>query len=850
MAKKFKTGIIITGDAKGGVKAIKATDSQLKTLDRQQKRNTRSAAKMASAFSHVRRNARRYSAALGVAVVGIVALTARQAAAVRDTDSLARALGVSTGEFQAFQYAAEQAGIGADKAGDIIKDVSDKLGDASLTGGGEMADVLDRIGLSAEELLKSGPVDQLVAISGAIKDLPKAQQVTVMESIADDATRLLPLMRDNAKLLREYSQEAKDFGIALGDDDVNRLLAANRATARFSGAMRGLGNDIAIAVAPAMTSAIDDMGYLRDIVGDSGFQQNLSTLASAFARTAGFLAEGTREFVTFGNQIGTAAAHLAGYSNELDDIGAKLQRLESLRGSSTMSRAGLFSFAGEFDTFIDDSDIDRYVTKLKARRAEIAGEMASVGQDTAGGSLAPIDVKPDPYASLTDEYDKQHRKLVQLREDRTKLQKAIADDPDNAGAYRRSLSSVNDQIDRLNNASLGAAGALGAQQKAAARLTDQYDGVAATLRRQIALSGETGQAADIRYQIEQGGLQGLDAARERNLTNMAREIDALEAQRTAVQSLFPEWQKLQQASQLRQSVSDLPEGMQEFGQRRAAQIAGESATAGLPGMQGLDPEYNGAFGEAQRLGDERGEYQQAYERRRESFLEYARTHEEDKATADAAIEALDKAHQQRMTQYQEQEQSAQRQGYANLFGELTSLTGQFAGEQSGIYKVMFAASKGFAIADSIVQIQGAIAKAANLPFPANLGAMATVAASTASIVGNIQSVSLSGQAHDGIDSVPNTGTWNLERGERVIDRRTNVDLKQYLQRENTGDNSSSAPNVTLHMPITVEGKPGMSDAESREQGQQVGSQARDMVLGVIDNEFRSGGRFSNVKRSA
>jgi hypothetical protein len=128
--------------------------------------------------------------------------------------------------------------------------------------------------------------------------------------------------------------------------------------------------------------------------------------------------------------------------------------------------------------------------------------------------------------------------------------------------------------------------------------------------------------------------------------------------------------------------------------------------------------------------------------------------------------------------------------------------------------------------------------------------MATVAASTASIVGNIQSVALSGQAHDGIDSVPNTGTWNLERGERVVDRRTNVDLKQYLQREKTGDNTNSAPNVTLNMPVTVEAKPGMSDADAREQGQQVGSQARDMMLRVIDNEFRSGGRFSNVKRSA
>lgn len=66
-------------------------------------------------------------------------------------------------------------------------------------------------------------------------------------------------------------------------------------------------------------------------------------------------------------------------------------------------------------------------------------------------------------------------------------------------------------------------------------------------------------------------------------------------------------------------------------------------------------------------------------------------------------------------------------------------------EQSAAYKVAFAASKAFAIAQAIININGAIAKAANFSmFPANLIAMATVAANTASIVSSIQSVSSAG----------------------------------------------------------------------------------------------------------
>jgi len=78
--------------------------------------------------------------------------------------------------------------------------------------------------------------------------------------------------------------------------------------------------------------------------------------------------------------------------------------------------------------------------------------------------------------------------------------------------------------------------------------------------------------------------------------------------------------------------------------------------------------------------------------------------------------------------------------YSGLYGSLLGITKTFAGEQSGIYKVMFAASKAFAIADSIVKIQQGIANAAALPFPGNIGAMASVAAATANIVSTIGSV--------------------------------------------------------------------------------------------------------------
>ena len=81
---------------------------------------------------------------------------------------------------------------------------------------------------------------------------------------------------------------------------------------------------------------------------------------------------------------------------------------------------------------------------------------------------------------------------------------------------------------------------------------------------------------------------------------------------------------------------------------------------------------------------------------------------------------------------------------SNAFGSIADITRGFAGEQNGIYRAMFAVSKGFAIAESIIKIQQGIANAAALPFPANIPAMATVAASTASIVSTISGTNFGG----------------------------------------------------------------------------------------------------------
>ena len=61
---------------------------------------------------------------------------------------------------------------------------------------------------------------------------------------------------------------------------------------------------------------------------------------------------------------------------------------------------------------------------------------------------------------------------------------------------------------------------------------------------------------------------------------------------------------------------------------------------------------------------------------------------------------------------------------------------------------------------------------------------------------------LLGQFHDGIDNVPSTGTYLLESGERVVDKRLNKDMSQFLADQNGGGGNTTNNNPTLNFNVS------------------------------------------------
>ncbi|HFT4342165.1 TPA: phage tail length tape measure family protein [Klebsiella quasipneumoniae] len=162
----------------------------------------------------------------------------------------------------------------------------------------------------------------------------------------------------------------------------------------------------------------------------------------------------------------------------------------------------------------------------------------------------------------------------------------------------------------------------------------------------------------------------------------------------------------------------------------------------------------------------------------------------------------------------------------SLFDSTAEIMRTGFGEQSAIYKVAFAASKAFAIADSMVKIRQAIASGAvSAPYPANIIAMASIAAQTASIVSNIQAVSGVGFASGGYTGPG--GKYQpagiVHKGEYVFDQastnrigvsqlealRNGQPLDATLGRTGFGTgvqnvNSDNRRQTTVHAPINQE----------------------------------------------
>ncbi len=216
--------------------------------------------------------------------------------------------------------------------------------------------------------------------------------------------------------------------------------------------------------------------------------------------------------------------------------------------------------------------------------------------------------------------------------------------------------------------------------------------------------------------------------------------------------------------------------------------------------------FGGESGELKKVDDAQKEQEKWYQNQLDLLEQNRQARSDLNEEWDARELELKKKHQDEMNNLDAARNQLMLSSVVDGLGSMVDLTRTAFGEQSGVYKAAFAVQKAAAIAQSVIAIQQGIAMAAANPFPYNLAAMASVAASTAGIVSNIAAV---GMAHDGIDAVPETGTWLLQKGERVVTANTSAKLDATLNR--VAQQSTSGNQISQEFNFNVNGDP--SDAQ-------------------------------------
>ncbi len=224
----------------------------------------------------------------GVAGINLLKTISKQ---IAETDRLAKFLRMSTQDLLAWQFASQKAGVSGEQMADIFKDIGDKIGDAVLNQSGEAVDALNALGLSAKKLSTETPDRQLLAIAGALEKVgTNAEKITILESLGNDLSKLLPLFDNNSQKLQQFLKLSRQYGVAPDPQSIDDLVKVNSLFEDMETQAQGLKLEIATGLARVDLSPLQaGLSDLRAVFTDPKVLQGLADMVGGIASLVGWL---------------------------------------------------------------------------------------------------------------------------------------------------------------------------------------------------------------------------------------------------------------------------------------------------------------------------------------------------------------------------------------------------------------------------------------------------------------------------------------------------------------------------------------------------------------------------------
>lgn len=225
------------------------------------------------------------------AVAGLVALTTSTLSYAQQVQNLASLANTSVEDFQRLSVGAKTVGVEQEKLADIFKDTTDRVGEFISRGGGELQDffreIAPQVGVTAESFKNlSGPDALQLYYTSLEKAGASQQQITsYMEQMADEATALVPLLKNAGAGFREAGDRAEATGAIISAFDIGQMVKLNKSVQDLENSWDGATRQLVVGLLPGIESVTNKLQGMTD----NGASEALGTAIAFLADNVNIL---------------------------------------------------------------------------------------------------------------------------------------------------------------------------------------------------------------------------------------------------------------------------------------------------------------------------------------------------------------------------------------------------------------------------------------------------------------------------------------------------------------------------------------------------------------------------------
>lgn len=804
----------------------------------------------------------------------------------------AEKIGLTTEELTTFRYIAVQTGSDIQSLDSSMLRLNSRLG-AAASGGGPAAETLKRLGLNAKELLSLPLEGRILAISKAMEGLSRGEQLRSLQNIAGDSARgLINIFQLSQKEISELTNRAERLGYVYSTEMSRSADTVLTKVNEMKGAFGNLSLQIISEFLPDIEEFFNSIS-LEDIERhmETGrtVVDNLGVAIKALAIAFGLTLTGKIAGSTLALGLSTlakvrdiaATQQLAGASlMAANAVGVKTVAVNGLRialgalggplGIAILTSLSFFALKKSQDEAKKSSDeLAQSLVGLEQDLSRLTG--AQIASQTAA--------RMDVIYLLEEDIEGLKSTIKDANKEISDIERKLNGPYISEDGFRRATVKIDNlkrtlidsqaEIDTANEKieqHYTVVGNLGLAYQSAAKgienfnlsLTDNLNKTLDEITEQTARMGLKTKVEIFRHELEhttkwdeykgdgaeqKAAREKIEAAfaeqdaKEKTLRISTKSIDIAAEYRKVMEGTLSDEER--RGQELSKNLDILKQyGASEEDMLAVRRAAYESMSVDIPGMgEGGDT----LTAQLARIHENMTQLD-SWREEQLIKLELAYGNEES-ALAESLEkrEELEREYRERRSQFEGEMNQELLNLSLSMTSDSLSALREAGMESTAIGKAVFFMNRGISASNTIVSALAAGTKATET-LPGMPGVALGKAITAMGIVnaGLIMGTGLKGMAHSGLDKVPETGTWLLEKGERVVTSNTSAKLDATLESLRNKDATGGGETVVSNVYITLNGEGDVS-SRNEESGSQLGKLMEAVTVKTMLKELKPGG---------